>query len=517
MSRLYPGMSLDALPEVFVSTTAMRKMVWRALRDGTIRKIGPRVYTKNLTEAPEQIVRRNLWLLVASLMPGALIADRTAIEYRPSTDGSVFVVSNHKRDIALPGLTIRPRKGPPPLDSDLPYIGNLRVSSQERAYLDNLVPSRRRGNSESRTLRRDELELRLDDIARRRGDPELNRIRDEARRIAPLIGREAEFAELDRLIGALQGTRDLQLKSDRANARRVGSAFDPERVELFETLHGELVRTAPVIRPSPERTPESQRTLAFYEAYFSNFIEGTEFDVDEAEGIVFGNVIPTSRPADAHDVLGTWKIIADSTEMERTPKTAEQLVDLLKSRHAVLMAGRPEMHPGEFKQQTNRAGGTIFVAPDQVFGTLSRGFEIYRALETGFSRAVFMMFLISEVHPFADGNGRIARIMMNAELVAAGEERIIIPTIYRGDYLTALKALSNGRIPTPLVRTLDFSQRWVLSIPWENVQDTRIALEDGNAFVDSLSADREGIRLRLWTPGAQRSHATQGKLTDWLT
>jgi fido (protein-threonine AMPylation protein) len=35
-----------------------------------------------------------------------------------------------------------------------------------------------------------------------------------------------------------------------------------------------------------------------------------------------------------------------------------------------------------------------------------------------------MMFLISEVHPFADGNGRIARIMMNAELVAAGEERI---------------------------------------------------------------------------------------------
>ena len=32
-----------------------------------------------------------------------------------------------------------------------------------------------------------------------------------------------------------------------------------------------------------------------------------------------------------------------------------------------------------------------------------------------------MMFLVSEVHPFADGNGRAARIMMNAELVAAGE------------------------------------------------------------------------------------------------
>ena len=35
-----------------------------------------------------------------------------------------------------------------------------------------------------------------------------------------------------------------------------------------------------------------------------------------------------------------------------------------------------------------------------------------------------MMFLIAEVHPFADGNRRTARIMMNAELAAAGEERI---------------------------------------------------------------------------------------------
>ena len=35
--------------------------------------------------------------------------------------------------------------------------------------------------------------------------------------------------------------------------------------------------------------------LAFYEAYFSNFIEGTEFDVIEAADIVFNNVIPRDR------------------------------------------------------------------------------------------------------------------------------------------------------------------------------------------------------------------------------
>ena len=267
-------------------------------------------------------------------------------------------------------------------------------------------------------------------------------------------------------------------------------------------LGSPLRRTAPAIRPAPARTSEAQRTLAFFGAYFSNFIEGTEFTVDEAADIVFGNVIPVSRPADAHDVLGTWRIVSDAADVARTPRNAELFLTLLKTRQTVLMAGRPEASPGVLKREGNRAGSTVFVAPDQVIGTLARGLEFYRGLEPGYARAAFMMVLVSEVHPFADGNGRVARIMMNAELVAAGEERAIIPTVYRGDYLTALKALSQGRNPTPLVRTLDFAQRWVLSVPWGSVDDTRAALERGDAFMDSIMADREGIRLNLWTPGA---------------
>ena len=45
--------------------------------------------------------------------------------------------------------------------------------------------------------------------------------------------------------------------------------------------------------------------LPFFEAYFSNFIEATEFAVEEARQIVFDNVIPPTRAEDAHDVTGT--------------------------------------------------------------------------------------------------------------------------------------------------------------------------------------------------------------------
>ena len=108
-----------------------------------------------------------------------------------------------------------------------------------------------------------------------------------------------------------------------------------------------------------------------------------------------------------------------------------------------------------------------------------------------------MMFLVAEVHPFADGNGRAARIMMNAELVAAGEERIVIPTVYRANYLSALKALSQSGQPEPLIRMLDFAQKWTAAVEWGTLDATRRELDACNAFLDPNVADEEGRRLRM--------------------
>ena len=488
---------LDSLPEAFVSSAGISAQVSRAVRAGQLRKIGSRLYTRNLIDTPEVITQRHLWSLLASYVPGALIADRTALELAPADDGSIFVVSDRDKDLVLPGVILRSRPGVAAQPDDRPFMGqDLRLSSQARAFLDNLSPSRRSKTGVSRTLPRAQVEARLDGLAHAGGAVDLNRLRDEARRIAPSIDRNDEFAALDALIGRLLGTRDAPLLDDGARARAHGQAYDPSRLERLQLLRNELQGTAPVFRPASDRTSDGRASLAFYEAYFSNFIEGTEFEVSEAADIVFRNAISRDRPADAHDIQGTWSLVSDPVEMARRPRNADDLISLLKSRHATLMAGRPEKSPGVFKQRSNRAGMTIFVAPAEVEGTLRRGFDIYRTLETPFARAVYMMFLVAEVHPFVDGNGRLARIMMNAELVRAGEERILIPTIYRTNYLSALRALSGVDNPTPLVRTLDFAQRWVASIDWRDVDSTYQALEATHAFMDPNAADDAGIRLR---------------------
>lgn len=247
----------------------------------------------------------------------------------------------------------------------------------------------------------------------------------------------------------------------------------------------------------PERDGEANATLAFFEAYFSNFIEGTEFTVEEAAEIVFEGVIPQERPADAHDVLGTFRIVSDLGHLKELPSDFAGFRDLLRRRHATVMEARGDKAPDAFKDRVNRAGNTVFVAPELVEGTLDRGFAFLQALDDPFQRAVYAMVLVSEVHPFADGNGRIARIMMNAELVARDQERIIIPTAYRTDYLGALRAFSHNGHTDPLIRMLDVAQSYTHRIDWSTLERARTALAATNAFDGAADAK---LKLR-WGEG----------------
>ena len=98
------------------------------------------------------------------------------------------------------------------------------------------------------------------------------------------------------------------------------------------------------------------------------------------------------------------------------------------------------------------------------------------------------MFVTSEVHPFADGNGRISRLMMNAELTAAGQTKIIVPTVFRPDYIGALRRLSRDGDPEVLVaamsRLWEFG-RWLSCGDFETMKNR---LEQCGAFSDDDGA-----------------------------
>lgn len=124
-----------------------------------------------------------------------------------------------------------------------------------------------------------------------------------------------------------------------------------------------------------------------------------------------------------------------------------------------------------------------------------RGFEFYRAIEDPFAKAAFMMFMVSEVHPFLDGNGRVARVMMNAELVKTQQTKIVIPTVFRTDYLGALRQLTRRRLPDTYIRMLQRAQLFSATLIGENVEVMQGVLTKSNAFEEG-----DDYILRIVTP-----------------
>jgi hypothetical protein len=344
----------------------------------------------------------------------------------------------------------------------------------------------------ARTLRREELEERLDRLARTRGEQALRDLREEARAIAPALSAERELAALDRLIGALLGTREAKLRTPAARARHAGLPYDVELLRRFELLRAELAARDFAQRPAPE---DPERLFAFYEAYFSNWIEGTVFEVREAEEIVFEGHTPAQRLADAHDVRGTFEAITDPRLRAAAPASADELEGLLAEVHARVMGGRPELQPGRYKDLPNRAGATLFVSPELVRGTLREGFVLQATLPAGLPRAIYAMFLVAEVHPFVDGNGRVARLLMNAELTAAGLCRVVVPLSYRDEYLSALRALSHNDHPTPLWRVLDRAQRWASRMTWTGHERVLELLRETHALTPPEQAQAQNLHL----------------------
>jgi len=472
------------LQEVIFSSSdsGISKQISRLEKAGKLRKIASRIYSPNFSDTPETIVRRNLFVILGKLYPGSILSHRSALEFQPTSEGHIFLTYSYTKRISLPGITLRLLQGPAPIEGDNIFSGELYCSQQERAFLENLQESRQPG-PESKTLTLPEIEERLEKVILTKGETGLNELRDKAKAISVRLDMVKEFEKLNKLISALLTTHPSKtLSSPLAIARALGSPYDSGRLPIFEKLFVELQQHTFKAVPDQNQSIQSFRNFAFFEAYFSNYIEGTEFELKDARRIVETDTPMPARDEDSHDVLGTYKLVSNKLEMSIVPGNPEQLLEILLYRHKVLMSARTSKNPGEFKYKNNRAGDSHFVDYTLVKGTLMKGFDFYRALAQPFARAAYIMFLISEVHPFWDGNGRMARVMMNAELVNQGQTRIIVPTVFRDDYLGVLRKLTRQQDPAAYVRLLQRAQEFSATIVGNDMDLIEKHLYACNAF-----------------------------------
>ncbi|HET6656052.1 MAG TPA: Fic family protein [Gammaproteobacteria bacterium] len=499
-----------SLPEIVfdTDTSFTPDAVGQLVKQGQLRKLGPKLYTSRLDEPPEAVVGRNVFAIAGHFWPGAVVGWRTAFEEAPAPDGSIYLSYHTDRKVALPGHTLKLIKAPGPLVGDRPYTHDLHLASPARAFLENLSASRQRERA-PRALPPEALEQRLRAIT----DPaDRDRLRNRARELAAQFDWQAEFTLLEDLLDnpeaetgsgvrrAWSRFRDVTQRSAKIRPRLVqgagalvrrggelapagGPVCDPDRLRLFQSLFRVLRERTYSARPCGDHPPGWDINRAFFEAYFSNYLAGLEFEIEAAHRVIVDEQPLAERPMDSAILLNNFYLVEGRNDFDRRPQSGEDFLHLLASRHQALFAGRDDLPAGCYRQPGEQTDSTRFIAADCVRGTLLRGFDLYRELQEPFTRAAFMLFLVRECHPFESGSGRIARMMMNAELSAAGEMRVLIPPVYCGDYWLALRALTRDGDPQPFVRMLARAHAFSAAIDFSHYQTALKQLQDCNAFM----------------------------------
>jgi len=69
-------------------------------------------------------------------------------------------------------------------------------------------------------------------------------------------------------------------------------------------------------------------------------------------------------------------------------------------------------------------------------------FDLLREEPEPAVRVVLGHFVFVYIHPYMDGNGRMARFLMNVMLAAGGYPWTVIPLEKRADYMAALESAS---------------------------------------------------------------------------
>ena len=123
------------------------------------------------------------------------------------------------------------------------------------------------------------------------------------------------------------------------------------------------------------------------------------------------------------------------------------------------------------------------------------GSQLLATVPPGTARALMAMFLVAEVHPFTDGNGRLARLVMNAELSVVGACRIIVPTLFREEYLDCLRVLTREGNATPFLDAMQHIHAWTAAFDYNDLDRVIAEMKSCNAF------EKSRTQYKLLFPG----------------
>ena len=239
-------------------------------------------------------------------------------------------------------------------------------------------------------------------------------------------------------------------------------------LDRVETLRADLDGMRPL---DPDRLGAAMQRLRIEWTYHSNAIEGNSLTYGETRALLMHGVTADGKPLKDHlDIKGHREAL---DFLEQAVRGDEPLtLAAIRELHTLLLGEpyeswaetpdrqrvRRTITPGAFKAQPNHVltetGETHYYAPPE--DVPARMADLVDLLRTTpnvhpvvFASDVHHRF--AAIHPFDDGNGRMARLLMNLVLMRAGYPPAVLRQQNRPAYYGALAAADGGDL-APLVR-----------------------------------------------------------------
>ena len=202
--------------------------------------------------------------------------------------------------------------------------------------------------------------------------------------------------------------------------------------------------------------------------YTSNAIEGNSLTESETKVVIEDGLTIGGKPLKDHlEALGhalAYDFIYDLASAQ----TDISERDILKL-HQLFYEKIDEGNAGKYRQVPVFVSGTDFVFPaPSVVPTLMKDFvgaignQKKKLHPIDF--AAWLHYRFVNIHPFIDGNGRVARLLMNLALLQAGYVITIIPPVIRPTYIELVKTCQKSDNPQPFYELIS-------SLVWEALKE----------------------------------------------
>ena len=229
-------------------------------------------------------------------------------------------------------------------------------------------------------------------------------------------------------------------------------------IEEIDRLKEELDALRPL---PPDVLGQIEQKLRIESNYHSNAVEGNSLTLGETRSLILHGLTARGKPMRDHlDIEGHDEAVKAMEDAVRRNELLNEV--FIRNLHKVLLRepyendaitqdGQPvkrRIAIGEYKIQPNNvrtSTGEIyyFTPPDQVKPAMGDLIDWYRKQEDEGEHPIVIAatfhYRFTRIHPFDDGNGRMARLLMNMILIKHGYTVAVVPVEQRDQYIGMLE------------------------------------------------------------------------------